>query len=349
MPIMIRKICAPEQSDSMQNKVPVTDPSRIYFPRTVGIRLTYRCNAKCAHCYCFNTEDQKHRHEIKYDDIRHVIPKAKALGINTVSMTGGEPFLLRRTVEAITKLACQNKMNVRISTNAYWASSYDKAVSTLKKLKSCGFNPPGDVITASAGQFHMDYIDRSCIVNAVNAYKAIFPGAPFKIDFEFLPGNERIYSDYLEYLSNSGLSEDDYAISKRVGLQEVGEIKNAPEVRDIPKTSVSSYTKPCAWVRDLIIDPHGDVFPCCGMNRYIRGLVIGNIHDSPLDSIVNSAQTNPVVKIIKRHPFNIIYDALKDRFGLSSNCGGICGACEMLFSDSEKVDYLLSNHSFHIY
>ena len=98
----------------------------------------------------------------------------------------------------------------------------------------------------------------------------------------------------------------------------------------------------------MIIDPDGDVYPCCGFNRYNKGIVIGNIHRQTLDEIKNNAQINPVMIMLKFHSFSYLHTLLKREFALPDEADGLCDICEDIFSNSDHVKYLLRRHS-HLY
>ena len=148
-------------------KVPVENPKRIFKPNSIGLRLTYRCNAKCEHCYCFTDKDEASEEMLKLEEIIPLINEAKRIRMTGVGVSGGEPFLHRRMVLEITSLAKQERLNVNLATNAFWAKHYDKAVNILEQLKALGFRPPQDSIAVSAGQYHLPHISRECSKNLI--------------------------------------------------------------------------------------------------------------------------------------------------------------------------------------
>ena len=116
----------------------------------------------------------------------------------------------------------------------------------------------------------------------------------------------------------------------------------------IQKRPVSVFKGLCPWTKDLIVSPNGDVYPCCGFNRYIDGIVIGNIHHQTLEEIKNAAQVNPVVIMLKRHSFAYLHSLLAEGFDLPKQADGLCDICEIIFSKMEHVNYLTSRYS-HLY
>jgi MoaA/NifB/PqqE/SkfB family radical SAM enzyme len=329
------------------NKVPVSNPRTIFDPKSLGFRLTYRCNSKCEHCYCYTDKDSSDATDLRFEDIEPLISQAKSIGMTGVGLSGGEPFLLMDSIYSIFERAKKTGLNVNFATNAFWAKHFNKAVNVLTRLKTLGFKPPGDSIAVSAGQFHLPFISRDCSANLIKAYRAVF-GVPLpRLDFEYVSGNKEVLSEYVSYLTDQGISDKDYKLVERTVFQTTG---NSRIVSDeiIKKRPASVFQGLCPWVKDLIVDPDGDVYPCCGFNRYNKGIVLGNIHDQSLESIRNSAQTNPVMIMLKFHSFAYLHSLVRLEFNLPEDADGLCDICEDIFSNSQHVKYLIDRHS-HLY
>lgn len=328
-------------------KVPVTDPRRIFEPKTLGFRLTYRCNSKCEHCYCYSDKDDQAGMDMPMADIAPLIQEAGKIGMSGVGLSGGEPFLLRDTLYAVVEHAKPLGLNVNLATNAFWAKHFDKAVAVLERLKSLGFKPPGDSIAVSAGQFHLPYIDRACSMNLIRAYRKVFDAPLPRVDFEYVTGNEQLLKDYKAYLAENGIADNDYKLVERTVFQTTGNSRIVSE-QIINKRPASIYQGLCPWVKDLIVDPAGNVYPCCGFNRYNKGIVIGNIHEQSLEEIRSNAQVNPVMVMLKFHSFAYLHSLLARRFDIPKEADGLCDICEIIFADPRHVDYLVSRFG-HLY
>lgn len=326
-------------------KVPVENPKRIFKPNSLGLRLTYRCNSKCEHCYCYTDKDDTSDEMLKLNELIPLIKEAKRIGMTGVGVSGGEPFLLRQMVLELTSLAKQERLNVNLATNAFWAKHYEKAVKILGQLKALGFRPPQDSISVSAGQYHLPHIPRDCSLNLIKAYRAVFNTSLPRLDFEYVVGNEQILSEYKSYLASEGITETDYKLVKRTVFQTTGNSHiKAKEV--INKRPASEYQDLCPWTKDLIVEPSGDVYPCCGFNRYNKGIVIGNIQNQTLEEITDGAQVMPVMMLLKRYSFAYLHKLLAQEFQIECNADGLCDICEIIFSKQEHVDYLVSQYSY---
>jgi len=193
----------PSQID--HTKVPIVDPQQVFVPKSLGFRLTYRCNAKCEHCYCYTDKDNDSSDELKLTKLKQLIPQAKKIGMSGIGLSGGEPFLKHKIVESIIEDSKKQGLSINIATNGYWGKTKEKAMQVLTKLQSIGFSPPTDSIALSAGQYHMAYIKRDATMNVIKAYKEIFNTTFPRVDFEYVESNKQILDDYKSYLAENGI------------------------------------------------------------------------------------------------------------------------------------------------
>ncbi len=90
-----------------------------HFLSSLMLELTYKCNEKCVHCY--NNKDS-FIDEIKFVDIKSVIDEAKNLGVNAVTLSGGECTLAKDFFK-ISQYIREKKMKLNIYSNGQ--SFYD--------------------------------------------------------------------------------------------------------------------------------------------------------------------------------------------------------------------------------
>lgn len=80
--------------------------------KAVTIKITSHCNFKCEFCY----ENINDKTDMSFDDINSMFVKLKKLGVEILSISGGEPTLRTDIVE-IVKKASDYGFLVRLATN----------------------------------------------------------------------------------------------------------------------------------------------------------------------------------------------------------------------------------------
>lgn len=94
--------------------------------------ITSECNLKCNHCFYWKEIGKKEK--LNLDNTAKIVSSLKPL--DTVIITGGEPFLNPRLV-SICRLYAQKSQNIHITTNGSLPSIiFDRVVEILEKTKS---------------------------------------------------------------------------------------------------------------------------------------------------------------------------------------------------------------------
>lgn len=89
------------------------------------------------------------------DFITRMIDTVHSFGIvRLVVFTGGEPFLLGEDLYTAVEYAAKRGFLTRIVTNAYWATSLERAGEVLSRLKEAGLTE----INCSCDDFHQEHI-----------------------------------------------------------------------------------------------------------------------------------------------------------------------------------------------
>ena len=78
--------------------------------------LVAHCNLSCAHCWISPAFSSYHQDGIPFDALRRTISEAKALGLQNVKLTGGEP-LLYRDIGKLLGFLGREKVDILIETN----------------------------------------------------------------------------------------------------------------------------------------------------------------------------------------------------------------------------------------
>ena len=140
----------------------------------MGMVVTYKCQVACPHCII---EAGPHRtEEMKLEDACKWIQQIVNYGngqIKVLSLTGGEPFYDKEKLKKITSFADANGLVVTVVTNAFWASTIERAVETLKEF------PEIKMVAFSTDIYHQKCIPFEKVKNAIAAAKKC--GVPFEV------------------------------------------------------------------------------------------------------------------------------------------------------------------------
>ena len=103
--------------------------SKKYKPLNIVWETTLKCNMKCIHCG--SSAGCERKNELTTKESIEVLNNLKKLGVNLVTMMGGEPFL-RKDWEIIAKHIKSLDMDLTIISNGFLINK--NIISKLKKL-----------------------------------------------------------------------------------------------------------------------------------------------------------------------------------------------------------------------
>lgn len=91
----------------------------------IDIELTKQCNLECVHCSA-RGEQKTPNHELSLSEIKNLLDEAKSLGLKTVGLTGGEPFLCKRKLMKVIDF-CHDRLeiSIHIHTNGIHVGNED--------------------------------------------------------------------------------------------------------------------------------------------------------------------------------------------------------------------------------
>lgn len=106
----------------------------IHMPK-MNLMITGRCNYNCPHC--FNAADNAPlMTEWAFEDLVRLFDQAQACGIHSIMLTGGEPMLHPRFMDAIQEIYARGMYVDKINTNGSFISK-----DMLDRLRDLGCNP----------------------------------------------------------------------------------------------------------------------------------------------------------------------------------------------------------------
>ena len=134
-----------------------------------GLITNYSCPSRCGHCL-YRCGPHRESTYIARETLEKNIEKIRSMGVRSVHVGGGEPFL---DVESLVMtLETAARLNTRIEyveTNSSWFKDHHTAVSILESLRSAGL----DTLLISMSPFHNEFIPFRKVKGVLRACKAV--------------------------------------------------------------------------------------------------------------------------------------------------------------------------------
>lgn len=278
-----------------------------------SIIVTYRCNAKCSMCSCWE-HPTKPNEEIAIETIRK-LPKMKF-----VNITGGEPFL-RDDISEIVGELYKKTGRIVISTNGSFSERIIKLCERYHnvgiRISIEGLKDSNDKIRGIKDGFNKGYKTLERLVQAGHK------------DIGFAMTVQDTNADDLVSLYNLGdkmgmefatavvhnsfyfRKTDNKIVDKEKAAGEFSKIINLLLRSMSPKKWFRAYFNhglinyiygndrllPCEMGSDgFFMDPYGDILPCNGMEVKES---MGNLNTSSFDEIWNSSRAEEVRNSVK--------------------------------------------------
>jgi organic radical activating enzyme len=312
------------------------NPWSFPFLRNIGLIMTYRCPIECAHCLVDASPYRKE--EISLQDafnwIRQISEYREGY-VKILSLTGGEPFYNLDKLKKISSFAGRRGLLISVTTNAFWAETYEKAFETLRLF------PEIKIITMSTDAYHLDFIPLERLSNAILA--AEDNDTLYNLNVCTVCKEDTTYRDIMSYLEkvvsnhsiNTTITIPNGRANKMVNRSLYKMEKDPPQI-------------PCLSCSCPVITPTGKVLACCGAIQAIESanpLILGSLRDDSLSNILDEAELNPILHIIRLWgPDRLISMAKEAGLGRylpeSYIKGSTCDICNSLMTRKEIIDFL---------
>jgi organic radical activating enzyme len=291
--------------------------SRTFRPNYLSFAGTYQCNLSCPHC-CVPIEWPD---RLDIPTAIRFLEQAHDAGIEILGFTGGEPFLYPEFLNAVTKRAAKLGFRFdKLMTNGVWHRDAAHATDVLTQLRDAGFSGK---IGLSVDKFHgMDIAKlaefcrvtrsvfaRDTILSLSYASRAPDKGLePIHRLAESL-GGVVAWSDMLgRYM----LVSDDMTMT--ACWNHLATVERAEDLPGDPWDGTWFAEDYCEGPgQALIVNPKGEVKPCCGFASDLDQLTIGNIYTDTVEDIIAFARKHPVVGTIFRKGLSAIRDEILAR------------------------------------
>ncbi len=304
--------------------------TRTFRPNYLSFAGTYQCNLSCPHC-CVPIEWPD---RLDIGVALRFLEDAHRQGIEVLGFTGGEPFLYPEFLVALTRRAAKLGFRFdKIMTNGVWQRDAQHLESTFRELSDAGYTGK---LGLSVDKFHgvgigplaafcntaRRVFDRDNIVSL--SYASRHPD-------QGLEPIHRLAHALGGVIEWSGLLRRFLLVSPDLTLT-----LNWNHLAPVERAERLTGGWDGVWFQEdycegpgqaLIVNPKGEVKPCCGFASDLDQLTIGNIHTATLAQIIRKARKHPYVGKVFRKGLTAIRD-------------------EILARDPQALPGATSNHCF---
>jgi organic radical activating enzyme len=307
--------------------------SRIFRPDYISFAGTFQCNLRCPHC-CVPIEWPDH---LDIATAIRFLEEAHAAGIRTLGFTGGEPFVYPEFVIAVARRGAELKFTFdKVMTNGVWFADEAQLERVLIDLRDAGFSGK---LGLSVDKFHgiqteklatfartaRRVFNRDTIVSLSYASRAPDQGLePIQKLAKILDG----VIDWSPILHRYMLVAPE--VTMTLNWNHLAAVERAESLPTQSWDGVWFEEDYCEGPgQALIVNPKGDVKPCCGFASDLDQLTIGNIHQHSAQEVIQRGREHPVVGKIFREGLTAIRDEIlaRDPNALPGETSNHCFFC----------------------
>lgn len=292
---------------------PVKRHSRTFRPNYLSFAGTYQCNLHCAHC-CVPIEWPD---RLDIDAALRFLEGAHAYGIRVLGFTGGEPFLYPEFVHALCRRAATLGFRFdKIMTNGLWFRDAAHLEGTLSELAATGFDGK---IGLSVDKFHgMKVDDLAAFCRTVRRIL----GRDNVLSLSYASRRPDQGLEPIQSLANAlgGIVDWSDLLGRYLLVTpELTMTLNWNHLAPVERAERFSGAWDGQWFAEdycegpgqaLIVNPKGEVKPCCGFASDLDELTIGNIYEDTVAQIVRRARRHPYVGKVFREGLTAIRDEI---------------------------------------
>lgn len=258
--------------------------------KSVAFHVTDRCNVMCDHCMPESGPDRACT--MAPEDAERWISSLVELGrTERISLTGGEPFVVRHVLKAASETARVSALPCGVMTNASWGTTRAAAVRLLRQY------PGITEIGISTDVFHRQHIDDACVTNVIDACSEL--GISASVRVTYLRDAEREVGETRLRLGGSMARLRTFQAQP---VHDLGRARRTIPIKELFRMPDYALKQSCRVADTPTIGPDGDVYACCGpalgMNPE-SSLHLGNLRSSSMAEVVAAADANLVLHFIR--------------------------------------------------
>lgn len=308
-------------------------PGRGFRADYLSFAGVYQCNLACPHC-CVPIEWPD---RLDIPTAIRFLEDAHREGLGTLGFTGGEPFLYPEFVTAVTRRAADLGFRFdKVMTNGVWFADQEELERVLTDLRDAGFTGK---LGLSVDKFHgiqtaklatfcraaRRVFDRDTILSLSYASRSpgegLDPIRKLAVDLEAVVDWSSLLKRYL-------LVSDDFTMT--LNWNHLATVERAESLPGNPWDGRWFAEDYCEGPgQALIVNPRGDVKPCCGFASDLDQLTIGNIYTDTAGQVIERGRSHPYVGKVFRDGLTAIRDEIlaRDPAALPGRTSNHCYFC----------------------
>jgi hypothetical protein len=272
-----------------------------FTPEEIIFCPTGVCNLRCDHCSVARPAAT-----LDIPQARIFLQNAKKQGVKRLGFSGGEPFLARPFLAALSAAAIDEDLLFdRIMTNGAWFHDQTELDSGLAELYESGYD---GTLCISVDAFHPSGNDKVAQFILAASEFWNWPGA---MSLAAVRGSrdQETEARLLALAKLLGtkvrrrnraiyaLENDELVIPvERIDFSPVGELAASHDPWSDTAWFLDDYCEGPGHV--LYVFPDGRVSACCGYANEEKNLIIGNIAVDPVETLLANARQNRFVRAI---------------------------------------------------
>lgn len=292
---------------------PVKRRTRTFRPNYLAFAGTYQCNLNCPHC-CVPIEWAD---RLDVAVAVRFLDEAHAFGIRVLGFTGGEPFLYPEFLYRLCRRASELGFRFdKVPTNGVWFRDRGHLDQVLGRLRESGFDGKlglsvdkfHGVKTAALGDFcraARRIFQRDNIISLSYASRARDQGLE---PVHVLARELDAVVDWSDVLGRFMLVSRDFTMA--INWNHLAPVERAERLTGAWDSQWFEEDYCEGPGQALIVNPRGEVKPCCGFASDLDALTIGNIHRDSVAAIVRRARKHPYVGKVFRKGLTAIRDEI---------------------------------------
>lgn len=320
-----------------------------YRPLRVEFELTDRCNDSCKSCG-MGARPVSEGVTLSDAQLEHLVAQFADVGLSSVAITGGEPFVSSKALYRFIELARGTVDIGKLTTNGIWGTPTGTP-HVFKRLAASGFldnrifvpllmvsigeqTTPLDRIVRIIHHVTTEFTDRE--LNIAVSSLADPADRKHRI-YELLDLYEQTYGDFPHdrvhstmrvYLENERL--EDQAPINRPGSTTVS--KWMQSCYDCFAPTVGTYVLPCALMK-----VNGDLYSCAAFNVPEK-LGFGNLFQESFREILTRVNSSAYVRTVRAgHGLKGVGEVVPPSVTDQMTCGSFCGSCKLLIDKFEAA------------